>query len=434
MVIQGMPFVPGEAAGQITYDPAEASDSHILVLPYADTFSLEQIPAGLVVLGGAPLAHPLIQLQQLGVPTILLNKAEGDALHTGYPFHLDGTSGVLSPASAHREGTRVARAGHHTGRVRTRDGVPVHLRATVTGEMGARTAREVQADAVGLVHSEYLTPALARMPDQAYYERAFGAICQAAAPLPVTIRLLDISVDKKPAWLGNLAGLTGLLGLQGSRLYDIPPVKSVVESQAAALATLARHHDLRVVIPFVNSPEEYRHWRNRLRRWLPPVIPLGPMVETPAAALSLHQLEEVADFVSIGTNDLMQCFFGADRDIPQVAGHLDPYAPSLYRLFRVATRDVNVTRVQLCGLLQQLPGVLPILIGLGFRRFSVSPRLVPLLSEVVSNTDSRKAHGLAQQVCEAQDSQAVRELLGFSGSGEQPTVPWQVGSVRLGLR
>lgn len=434
MVIQGMPFVPGEAAGRLTYDPAEVSDSHILVLPYADTFSLERIPAGLVVLGGAPLAHPLIQLQQLGVPTVLLHARQGEALRAGEHFHLDGTSGVLGPAGPRQAGSHTRKMTHHTGRVRTRDGVPVHLRATVTGEMGAQTAREVQADAIGLVHSEYLTPALARMPDQAYYEKAFGAICQAAGPLPVTVRLLDISVDKKPAWLGELAGLTGLLGLQGSRLYDIPPVKSVVESQAAALATLARHYDLRVVIPFVNSPEEFRHWRNRLRRWLPPVIPLGPMVETPAAALSLQQLDAVADFVSIGTNDLMQCFFGADRDIPQVAGHLDPYAPSLYRLLQVATGDVNVSRVQLCGLLQQLPGVLPILIGLGFRRFSVSPRLVPLLSEVVAATDSRKAHERAERVCAARDSLAVRELLGFGQGGGEPAVPWQVGEVRLGLR
>lgn len=434
MVIQGMPFVPGEAAGRITYEPADASDSHILVLPYAETFSLERIPAGLVVLGGAPLAHPLIQLQQLGVPTVLLHARQGDALHPGEHFHLDGTSGVLSPAAGRPERSQVQRVARQSGRVRTRDGVPVHLRATVTGELGARTARDVEADAIGLVHSEYLTPALARMPDQAYYEKAFGAICRAAEPLPVTVRLLDISVDKKPAWLGELAGLTGLLGLQGSRLYDIPPVKSVVEAQAAALATLARHYELRVVIPFVNSPEEFRHWRNRLRRWLPPVIPLGPMVETPAAALSLQQLDAVADFVSIGTNDLMQCFFGADRDIPQVAGHLDPYAPSLYRLLQVATRDVNVTRVQLCGLLQQLPGVLPVLIGLGFRRFSVSPRLVPLLSEVVAATDSRRAYEQAQRICAARDSQEVRALLGFGPGGDEPAVPWQVGEVRLGLR
>ena len=91
------------------------------------------------------------------------------------------------------------------------------------------------------------------------------------------------------------------------------------------------------------------------------------MTEVPAAILDMQHWFEVADFVSIGCNDLMQCLFAADRDIPELRNYLDPCAPALFRFLRQAATAAgeNIDKVQLCGLLPQMPGVLPVLLGMG---------------------------------------------------------------------
>ncbi|MCH8503681.1 MAG: phosphoenolpyruvate-protein phosphotransferase, partial [Ectothiorhodospiraceae bacterium] len=269
------------------------------------------------------------------------------------------------------------------------------------------------------------TPPHGRMPDVAYYEKTFAAICEAAAPLPVTFRLLDISVDKKPPWLGEMRGMTGLLGLQGSRLFGIRPVSSVLEAQLSALARVSAVHDLRVLMPYVASPDEFRHWKHRIRMWLPDRIAIGAMAETPAAALAMPEWRRDGTRVSIGCNDLMQCLFGADRDIPEVAGYLDPYSPYLFRFLQLVADAAaeHMDQVQLCGLLQQLPGVLSILLGLGYRQFSMSPRLIPALAGVVRETRLEEARQLAMAVQAASDSASVRELLGFPPDA-RPAMPW----------
>ena len=131
------------------------------------------------------------------------------------------------------------------------------------------------------------------------------------------------------------------------------------------------------------------------------------MVETPAGVLDLHNWLDMTDFVSIGCNDLMQCLFAADRDRPELRKYLDPYAPLLYRFLApiAPTTAEQATRIQICGVLPQLPGVLPVLLGLGFRAFSVDAALVPDLAQTIQSTSIIDAEQLAEQVCQARDSQ-----------------------------
>lgn len=426
MTLQAMPFVPGEVSGLLRHRLQDGESDCILLLHFEDLVPLETPPAGLIVIGGAPLSHPMTELQGLGIPTVIVSPRQAEELREGERLWIDGITGEIGRGEV-PDAQVVAVPGNTPGQpFHTADGAAVELRASITGEQGARDAHAVGATAVGMVRTEYLVPSHGRMPDQAFYEKAFNAICAAADPLPVTFRLLDISVDKKPTWLGEVSGMTGLLGMQGSRLFGTRPVSSLVSAQAAALANVSRDFPLRVLVPYVASPEEFRHWRNRLRAWLPDRIPIGPMAETPAAALAMPEWQRTADFVSIGCNDLMQCFFGADRDIPDVAGYLDPYAPTLLRFLDLVARaadDRGLERVQLCGLLMQMPGALPLLLGLGFRRFSMAPRLIPAMSRVLARTRLREAEQLAGTVLEAADSGSVRELLGMAPETRPPT-PW----------
>lgn len=424
--MQAMPYVPGTARGLVSTDLHGATADHVVIVDYTELEQLTARPAGLVVVGGAPLSHPMSQLQGLGVPTVVVGRRQAAELVPGRSIHLDGGDGVLRTEGDAAMGDPAPDPGLEPGApVSTRDGIPVALRASITSEDGAGEALAMGASGIGMVRTEYLVPPHGRPPDRAFYVETFGALCRAAGPLGVTLRLLDISVDKRPPWLGEMAGMAGLLGMQGSRLFGVEPVRSVVRAQAEAVAELAATFDLRVLIPYVASPEEFGHWRRQLAAWLPETVPVGIMAETPAAALAMPEWRRDADLVSIGCNDLMQCLFGADRDIPEVAGYLDPYSPPLMRFLRTIGEMAGTRQdsVQLCGLLQQLPGILPLLLGLGFRRFSMAPRLLPTLARVVQRTDTREAASLARAVCDAPDSGAVRELLGLAAD-TRPMLPW----------
>jgi phosphoenolpyruvate-protein kinase (PTS system EI component) len=139
------------------------------------------------------------------------------------------------------------------------------------------------------------------------------------------------------------------------------------------------------------------------------------MVETPAAAFALAEMLEIADFVALGCNDLMQCFFGVDRDILEVSEFLDPCAPVLFRFLRQVAEAAGkaVGELQLCGLLSQSPGILPVLLGLGYRVFSVEPVMIPYLARTIGTEGIASAEALAAAVCAAPDAEGVRRILGL---------------------
>ncbi len=284
-----------------------------------------------------------------------------------------------------------------------------------------RLAVEYGAESVGLLRSEFLVPEQGRLPDAAYYRSEFRKLCETAAGRPLTIRLFDAAASKWPRWLPLLPADGGVLGRQGVRLYDSEPVRSLYRAQLQAIAALLPEYELRVLLPYVADVAELRHWHSDIVQQCGRVPVVGAMAETPAAALQLPDWLEVADFVALGCNDLMQCLFGADRDQPELYRYLDPYAPALYRFLRQVARSVpgRLDAVQVCGVLPQLPGILPLLLGLGYRVFSVEATLLPYLSETVAGTDTQQAARRAAQVCQAHGSDEVRSLLG-QGACPQP--------------
>jgi phosphoenolpyruvate-protein kinase (PTS system EI component) len=152
------------------------------------------------------------------------------------------------------------------------------------------------------------------------------------------------------------------------------------------------------------------------------------MAETPAAALALAETLEAADFVALGCNDLMQCFFGVDRELLEVSRFLDPCAPPLLRFLRQAAEAAGdaVGEVQLCGLLPQAPGILPVLLGLGYRVFSVEPVAIPYLARTIGAVRIDSAESLAAAACAAPDATSVRRLLGLPRDST-----WGIGALAL---
>jgi len=414
--LQGLAYVPGRAQGELRVGPAAAKADAILLVRQDELEAITTAPAGIIVLGGAPLAHRMIRLLGIGVPTVIVDARHAPRLHPGTAVRIDGASGLISNADAPAAPSAPLHVPVAGQPVHSADGSAVRLLASVRDAEAGAAALAAGACGIGLVRSEYLQPAGGEQPDVDYYLRQFGQLCTAAAPLPVSIRLLDTSPDKRPAWLPDIPGFGAALGLQGARLFGIEPVRSVVQAQLQAITVLAAEHPLQVIIPYLTGYDELQRTAQWLREQLPPSVPLGAMAETPAAALDLHNWLQQVDFIAVGCNDLMQGLFAADRDRPELAGYLDPYAPLLYRLLQQLAEagGDQLQRVQLCGVLPQLPGVLPVLVGLGYRAFSVDAIHIPYLARIIADLQLADTAQLAARVCAARTSRQVRSLLGLS--------------------
>jgi len=420
--IFGMPYVPGITQGAIQHGIEKNIANRVLILRQEDIQAISEPPQGFVVVNGAPFSHTMIRFMSMGVPTVIITEQQAELLQEGMAVLLNGTSGHITtkiPHVAQPEAETLSLSEHP---VTTADGVAVSLRASVRNQEAAQRSVLEGAEAIGLVRSEFILPDDGSVPDSAFYMHAFGQICEAAAPLSVTIRLLDVAADKIPAWMPALDNVGGALGLQGVRLYGIEPMRSVCQAQLEAISSLSEQYAIRVLIPYLVRHEELHYWKGFIRQQLSKSIPLGAMAETPASALDIANWFDLVDFVAIGCNDLMQCLFAADRDRAELRNYLDPYAPLLWRFMQqIATNaEDQLDRIQLCGVLAQLPGVLPILLGLGYRAFSVEASLILYLRQTIATTHVAEAQHLAQQICAAKESRDVLELLGLNSGSYQP--------------
>lgn len=424
----GTPYVPGRARGRLGLGTGQGRRGDVLVVEQRDSGFVSQGPAGVLVVEGAPFSHSMIHLRGLGVPTVIISRAQASLLTPGARVLLDGASGlVTTDFAAVQKGSLLLTRPLPGQPLHSADGEVVHLRASVRTASLARQAVVAGAAAIGLVRSEFLLPKGTGVPTEEHYRKAFAELCEAAAPLAVTVRLLDLAPDKLPDWVSAQHTVGGPLGLQGVRLFGVEAVRGVLHAQVAALDGLAERFELRLLIPYLVRFEELHHWAGYVSRRLSRPLPIGAMVETPAAALDLANWLDIADFVALGCNDLMQCLFAADRDRPELRDYLDPYAPVLYRLLRQVAEGAkgDLGRVQLCGVLPQLPGVLPILLGLGYRAFSVDPGLIPYLAHGVRETRVADARAMAEAVCAARESRQVAEI---AGVGEGGRVPFLAGA------
>jgi len=408
---RGLGYVPGIARGPIR---REAQPDAILLADHEALRSLSTWPAGCILTDAAPFSHGAIALLSRGVPTVILDADQSNRLAEGTEAVLDGAAGRVLPASI-GDDALTPKPPPLPHSLQTRDGQPVALRVSIRGAHGARVARKQGAAAVGLVRSEFLLPAADRLPDKDFYVQAFEEILAAAAPLSVTIRLLDLAPDKHPAWAAALPD-TGALGRHGSRLYDDPLVRPVLDAQLAALAELCPRYPVQVLIPNLASVAALGHWRSTVQDAMRPCDPVvGPMLETAGAALLVDHFLAESALIAIGLNDLMQSLYGVDRDETQLRDALDPYASGVYRfLAQIAgIAGADLGRVQLCGMLPQLPGVLPVLLGLGYRAFSVDVAHAPYLAQAVAMRACTEDRALAEAVTAAGSAGEVKRLLGL---------------------
>jgi phosphoenolpyruvate-protein phosphotransferase len=376
--------------------------------------------AAIVTESGGATGHAAILARALGIPAVSGLRGLLREVRTGDLIAVDGREGhvYLNPGpeveAAYRKLQR--EYADFAGKLIenrdlepiTADGIHLELLANINGPADAATAGSAGATGVGLYRTEYLFLTHPSVPDEEEQLAAYRAVIEAAPNQQVTIRTLDLGGDKHVPYLGHRNEANPFMGFRSIRLSSAYP--EFFQTQLRAILRAGRHGTVSMLFPMISTLEEVQRikklverTRLALQRAGTPFaedMPLGIMLEVPAAALCIEALLEEVDFVSIGSNDLIQYLMAADRDNPHVAHLCEPFSPALMRLLNHVIRACNERGkpVTLCGEMAGWPRCFLPLFGMGLRRLSMSPAFVPSIKEVVRHTTLDMAQAVTQRV------------------------------------
>ncbi|WP_229072352.1 phosphoenolpyruvate--protein phosphotransferase [Actinoplanes sp. DH11] len=385
----------------------------------ADTADLDPaLVLALVTEAGGPTSHTAILARALGLPAVVacpgvLDVAEGTLVL------VDGASGRVdagideAAAEAARQGASevVAAAAAFTGPGRTSDGYEVKLLANVGSVKNVPAADEVNAEGIGLFRTELLFLDRGQEPGHDEQVAAYRDVFAAMAGRRVVIRTLDAGADKPLPFLNQEGEPNPALGIRGLRIARQRPQVLATQLAAIAEARSQTGADVWVMAPMVSTLAEATTFAAAVRdAGLPKA---GVMIEVPAAALRAADLLQVVDFLSIGTNDLSQYAFAADRMCGALADLLDPWQPALLQLIGICGAAGRATGkpVGVCGEAASDPGLAPILVGLGVTSLSMSPRAIPPVRAALAGRTADDCRRLAELAVAAPDATEARKLV-----------------------
>lgn len=376
---------------------------------------------------GSRTYHTAILARSLEVPAVVGLHEASRVVQAGQLVVLDGDADelILDPdaetlARAERRaedrppprGTE----GEPRGPAVTRDGIRIHLEANIEFPDDLAAARYAGAEGIGLYRSEFLlTGAAAEASEDQQYE-VYRSMLEGMAPGTVTVRTFDVDEEElkhhatrqqpEGAWVREPKRGRGP-GLRGLRLSLSKP--EWFQAQIRALLRAARHGSLRIMFPFVSGVDELRTGRkivaevtaDLVRRGFDvPRVPVGVMIEIPAAAYSADLLAREADFFTLGTNDLIQYCLAVDRADERVSELYAPLHPAILRLILMVRRAAGRRRipVSLCGEMAADAALIPVLVGLGLTDFSMTPGAIGLARQALADVRSDELRVLARRI------------------------------------
>jgi phosphotransferase system enzyme I (PtsI) len=412
---------------QQNMEPESLPEAAVVVAPRlttTDVLGLHQ--AGMVGYAtgeGGLTSHASIVARALNVPALVGLGTSQDAVEPQTPVLLDGTRGRLVLHPSPDAGLRPDSPGVDAlpdvpdGPLATADGHAVTVQANV--EFGGAVASSTaEADGIGLMRTEMVFLAgqggtLAEDEQMRVYREA----AQATGAGGTTIRLLDLGGDKMR--LSETQEENPALGTRGIRLLLDRP--ELLRPQLRAVLRANAHGTLRLLLPMVTEVGEVERVRSILREeeahlsqkgiQHDPDLPVGVLVEIPAAALRAGSFASAADFLSLGTNDLTQYVLAVERGSQQLARHHDALHPAVLRLIREVSEagaDAG-TPVTICGEVAADPVAVPVLLGAGLDRFSVAPTELSTVRRALACLSWTETRSLAEEVVGAPDAPAVRD-------------------------
>ncbi len=389
--------------------------------------------AGVVTESGGATGHAAILARSLSIPAVSGLHGILDDVSTGDLLAVDGREGhvYINPGPEVEAAYRKLQREYVDLRDRlienrdqepvSADGIRVDLLANVNSPADAAMAAQVGAGGVGLYRTEFLFLTHPTVPTEDEQLAVYRQVIEASPNRSVTIRTLDLGGDKHVPYLGTPAEANPFMGWRSIRLSTAHP--EFFQTQLRAILRAGTFGNVNLLFPMISTLEEVLQLKRLVERTRLALhrngvafaenMPLGIMIEVPAAALCIETLLDHVDYVSIGSNDLIQYIMAADRDNPKVAHLCEPFSPAILHLLQQIIRacDNRGKPVTLCGEMAARPRCFLPLFGMGLRRFSMSPAFVPPLKELVRHATLPVAQEVAQRVLGMKTFAEVRTYL-----------------------
>ena len=382
-------------------------------------------PCGIIMEEGGATSHIAIMARAWNIPTLIAVHGLMDSAKSGMYAVLDATKGTLTlepdaetiaqleTASAERiEVTGEAR--DYTD-VYTQDGIPIHLSANIVLTEEAALPAVQNAAGIGLFRSEFLFLGTQDIPDEEHQYTAYRTVLERMGSKPVVIRTFDAGADKMLKEQENLLERNALLGWRGIRYCLDRP--EIFKHQLRALLRAGCIGNLHILIPMISCKKEITAVRNLIKEIEQECeqnripykkdIPIGIMIEVPSAAIAADLYAPAVDFFSIGTNDLIQYTMAADRENQTIAHLADCFQPAVLRLIRHVietepllhrTGDSRGGFVSMCGEMASDTEAVPLLLGMGLRRFSMAAQKIPEITQRIESIRISDAEALCKAV------------------------------------
>ncbi|HEY7373546.1 MAG TPA: phosphoenolpyruvate--protein phosphotransferase [Polyangia bacterium] len=417
--------------------PEEAPKGSIAIaheLSPADAAQLGRAEAaGFCTEGGGRTSHTAIVARALGLPYIVGVEGIGRRVWSGMTVVIDGSRGevILDPdaealrryeARADAARSRAQRlAAMRDVAAQTADGTPIHLQANIEMLEEIPIAVDLGAEAVGLFRTEFLYLERSDLPaEDEQYAHAVAAL-KSVGGRTVTFRTLDLGGDKLPPSVRIPSGTNPAMGLRSIR-YSLKR-EDVFRTQLRALYRAGAVGPMQILFPLISGVAELRAAKRLCaevadeleREGVPHArkIPVGVMIETPSAALIADLLAAECDFLSIGTNDLIQYSLAADREDEHVGYLYHPLHPAILRSLRqiVVAAERSGCPVAMCGDMAGDAMLTWVLIGLGLRNLSMAPRQIPVVKSIVRATRLPDAERLLARALTMATETEIEELV-----------------------
>ncbi len=422
---------PGEVLARSTPEENSILVAHDLSPADVILFKSHRFASFVTDLGGAT-SHTAIIARSLNIPSVVALHHARTLIRENEVLIVDGTNGVviINPDNTvlgeyklrqeQWELERLKLRRLRKTRTTTLDGTAIELQANIELPDDVAGAKENGAEGVGLFRTEFLYLNRSDLPTEEEQFEAYRKVVQDMRGLPVTIRTFDLGADKHIDNTERVAP-NPALGLRAIRLCLAEP--QMFHHQLRAILRTSHYGKVRILIPMLSSAHELNqtlHLIDEAKKSLradgiayDKKIKIGGMIEIPAAALSLSTFTRKLDFLSIGTNDLIQYTLAIDRADDTVAHLYDPLHPAVLNLVAHIIRSANRADVPVavCGEMAGDVRLTRVLLGFGLRQFSMHPAYLLSVKQQVLKSDLKQVTVLAQKMLKSDDPDKVEQLL-----------------------
>jgi phosphoenolpyruvate-protein phosphotransferase len=416
-----------------------ASEPVVLVAPEirpSQAAMFDKLPvSGIATEAGGSTGHAAVLARGLGIPAVSGLTGLLGRVQNGDLLIVDGREGIVivTPGpeveAAYRKlqrefvDLRDSLAHNRDLPAVTKDGVTVQLQANANGAIDAAAAVGAGGTGVGLFRTEFVFLTHPTVPTEDEQVAAYRQVIEAAPGKSVVIRTLDLGGDKQVKYLSHHREANPFMGWRSIRMSSEHPEFFQTQLRAVLRAAAGCEGAVSILFPMVSTVDEVRKLRRLIDRARMALhqqkidycskVPFGVMIEVPAAAVCVDHILDEVDFVSIGSNDLIQYLMAADRDNPRVAPLCDPCHPAVFRVLRqVIGQCVKKNKpVTLCGEMAGRPICLLPLLGFGLRKASMSPAFIPAVKELVRSVTTTDARRTARAVLRMKTAAEARSYL-----------------------